>query len=200
MRLDEKIDAYERLLKKWQNTINLVGPSTLSEAKKRHFEDSLQLLKHIPVAAKTLYDLGSGAGFPGLVLAMAKPDLDVHLIESDARKCQFLKTVSRETETPVTVHNQRIESANLPLPTSSQVALWRIFQPFSSSLKNGGRTTPKSFLFFPKAKTSSRSWARHKKYTGLNTRLSPVKQIGPPPSFWFKTSRFSRGCWHLPCG
>ena len=54
-------------------------------------------------------DLGSGAGFPGLVLALLRPDLDVHLIESDERKAQFLKTVSRETGTAVTIHNARIE-------------------------------------------------------------------------------------------
>ncbi len=54
-------------------------------------------------------DIGSGAGFPGMVLAIARPDLKVHLVESDARKCEFLRTVSRETDTPVEIHNIRVE-------------------------------------------------------------------------------------------
>lgn len=116
MQPDEKLDLYEQLLEKWQKAINLVGPSTLPDAKKRHFEDSLQLSKHIPTTAKTLYDLGSGAGFPGLVLAMIQPNLEVHLIESDSKKCQFLKAVSRETETPVIIHNQRVESVESDPP------------------------------------------------------------------------------------
>ncbi len=150
MQLDEKINTYERLLKKWQSTINLVGPSTMSEAKKRHFEDSLQLLEHIPVAAKTLYDLGSGAGFPGLVLAIAKPNLDVHLIESDTKKCQFLKAVSRETETLVTVHAQRIESVNLPPP---DVLTSRALANLSTLLKLTQKwwgKNPQVLLIFPK--------------------------------------------------
>ena len=63
-----------------------------------------------------LYDLGSGAGFPGLVIAILRPDLDVHLIESDQRKCSFLRAVSRETGASVSVHNARIEETSLPAP------------------------------------------------------------------------------------
>jgi 16S rRNA (guanine527-N7)-methyltransferase len=111
-----KLDAYEGLLQKWQSKINLVGPSTIKDARIRHFADSLQIASCIPVSAKVLYDLGSGAGFPGLVLAMARPDLTVHLIESDQRKAAFLQTVSRETATPVTLHIRRIEQVDLPPP------------------------------------------------------------------------------------
>ena len=71
--------------------------------------DSAQLRPHVPDDARSLVDLGSGAGFPGLVLAMLGVP-DVHLIESDARKAAFLMRVSRETSTPVTVHAKRIES------------------------------------------------------------------------------------------
>ena len=105
----EKLQTYHKLLFKWQGAINLVGPRTLQDSWARHFADSAQLLPHIPEGVKTLADLGSGAGFPGLVLAMMRPDLDVHLVESDERKAQFLRTVSRETNTPVQVHNARIE-------------------------------------------------------------------------------------------
>lgn len=106
--LPEKLDRYEALLRKWQGAINLVAPSTLPEARRRHFEDSLQLVPLIPTGARTLVDLGSGAGFPGLVLALAT-GLETHLIESDQRKAEFLRAVSREIQAPVTVHARRIE-------------------------------------------------------------------------------------------
>ena len=107
----ERLEHYLRLLRKWQKSINLVSPNTLDNAWQRHVEDSLQLADLIPPGA-IIFDLGSGAGFPGLVLAMVRPDLDVTLIESDTKKCTFLSTVSRETKTPVKIENQRIESVS----------------------------------------------------------------------------------------
>lgn len=105
------LQLYHDLLLKWQKAVNLVSPTTIADAWNRHFEDSLQLLELIPVSARRLVDLGSGAGFPGLVLALAKPDLDVHLVESDQKKGTFLLTVSRETGAKnVHVHSERIES------------------------------------------------------------------------------------------
>lgn len=112
----DKLDVYHGLLLKWQKAINLVSPSTLSAAKQRHFLDSLQILPLISDDTKVLYDIGSGAGFPGLVVAVSRSDIDIHLIESDERKGQFLRTVSRETETPITVHTERIEQTDLPAP------------------------------------------------------------------------------------
>jgi 16S rRNA (guanine527-N7)-methyltransferase len=105
----EKLQAYHRLLLKWQESINLISKTTIEDAWSRHFLDSVQLMKYIPEGVETVADLGSGAGFPGLVLAMLRPDLKVFLIESDGKKCEFLKTVSRETDTKVTVLQERIE-------------------------------------------------------------------------------------------
>lgn len=105
----EKLKAYEALLRKWQRAVNLVSPATLDQAWERHFLDSAQLAEYLPDGAFALADLGSGAGFPGLVLAMLRPDVEAHLIESDDKKCQFLKNVSRETFCPVTVHTARVE-------------------------------------------------------------------------------------------
>ena len=84
------LGAYVDLLTKWQKAINLVGPATLQDAWARHIVDSAQLLPLLPAGAKRLADLGTGAGFPGLVLAALRPDLNVVLIESDARKAAFL--------------------------------------------------------------------------------------------------------------
>lgn len=103
-----RLEIYAALLEKWQKAINLVGPRTLPELWQRHMLDSAQLFPLIPPEARRLADLGSGAGFPGLVLAiMGAPD--VHLIESDQRKCAFLDTVARETGTKVTIHRKRLE-------------------------------------------------------------------------------------------
>lgn len=112
MSRDPKLELYHKLLLKWQDKINLVSSKTIQNAWERHFDDSLQLLDHIPHDAKILFDIGSGAGFPGLVLAIVRPDLDLHLIESDQKKCSFLKTVSRETAVEVSIHNGRIESVS----------------------------------------------------------------------------------------
>ena len=105
-----KLESYKSLLLKWQKAINLVSRETISDVENRHFHDSLQLIPYIPEDVHSHVDLGSGAGFPGLVLAIARPDLNSTLIESDLRKCEFLKNVSRETFSPVTILNQRIES------------------------------------------------------------------------------------------
>ena len=111
MQPDQKIILYRDLLLKWQKTINLVSPATLQNVWERHFEDSLQLLDFIPQNVKKICDIGSGAGFPGLLIAIQRPDIHVDLIEADTRKCAFLQTVSRETECQnITVYNDRIEN------------------------------------------------------------------------------------------
>lgn len=108
---EERFIRYTALLAKWQGAINLVGPDTLANSRGRHIDDSRQLLPYLPETPGVLFDLGSGAGFPGLVLAMLRPDLKVYLIESDQRKCAFLRTVSRETKTPAEAVCARIEQA-----------------------------------------------------------------------------------------
>lgn len=109
----DKLLTYHKLLLKWQKAINLVGPKTVQDAWNRHFKDSAQILKYIPDGAQMLVDLGSGAGFPAVVLGIMNPNLSVHAIESDERKAQFIRTVSRETSVDIKVHDQRIESVQL---------------------------------------------------------------------------------------
>ena len=104
----DRLIVYAELLEKWQARINLVGPDTLPDLWYRHMLDCAQLMSLIPSHARRLVDLGSGAGFPGLVLAILGAP-DVNLIESDARKCAFLREAARVTGTPVTVINKRIE-------------------------------------------------------------------------------------------
>lgn len=129
----EKLALYESLLIKWQAKINLVSTATLKTARTRHFEDSLQLEPLIPSGAQIVYDLGSGAGFPGLVLAIARPDLRVTLIESDSKKCAFLQTISRETDTKVSIIQERIEKAVHSLPAPDVITA-RALAPLESLL------------------------------------------------------------------
>jgi 16S rRNA (guanine527-N7)-methyltransferase len=105
----ERLEAYVALLTKWNAKINLVGPGTLPDVWRRHILDSAQI--HPLVAgAGVLVDLGSGAGLPGLILAILGGP-EVHLIESDARKCAFLHEAARVTATKVAIHNKRIDVA-----------------------------------------------------------------------------------------
>jgi 16S rRNA (guanine527-N7)-methyltransferase len=104
----QRLTVYLDLLQRWQPAINLVGPGTLADPWRRHVLDSAQLAAHLPAAATNLVDLGSGAGFPGMVLALLGVR-GVHLIEGDRRKAQFLREAARATGAPATIHAERIE-------------------------------------------------------------------------------------------
>ena len=106
----QRLDLYVAQLARWQSIKNLVGPATLAEVWTRHVADALQLLALAP-EARTWLDLGSGAGIPGLILAIAgPPGIRVDLVESNARKCAFLTEAARVTGAPAKVHNARIET------------------------------------------------------------------------------------------
>lgn len=105
------LDRYVELLLKWQRTKNLIAASTIPHLWTRHVADALQLAELAPDARRWI-DLGSGAGFPGLVLACAladKRDSIVHLVESNAKKAAFLREAIRTTEAPGVVHHARAE-------------------------------------------------------------------------------------------
>lgn len=112
----ELLNIYADTLRHWQKTINLVAPSTLDSVWQRHFADSAQLLKLAPENVTSWVDLGSGAGFPGLVIAILihgkrGPEAGrvVRLIESDARKAAFLGEIARRTSVAVDIVPRRIE-------------------------------------------------------------------------------------------
>lgn len=113
----ERLKTFESLLQHWSKTINLVAPSTLGEIWPRHFADSAQILRFAPANCKTWIDLGCGAGFPGLVVAIMlaeTPDSTptrVTLVESDSRKAAFLREVAREVAVPVDILPLRAEAA-----------------------------------------------------------------------------------------
>ena len=116
-----RLEVYAEMLKDWQSRMNLVSNSSLDDLWRRHFLDSAQLFKLLRPEPSPLFDLGSGAGFPGLVLAiMGVPD--VTLIESNQKKCSFLREVAKETGTKITVFSDRIEQFYGPYPAQTIVA------------------------------------------------------------------------------
>ena len=112
----EKFIIYFDLLCKWQEKMNLVSKKSLNDAFCRHFLDSAQLYKFCSNTKGNILDFGSGAGFPGLVLAIMGLK-KVHLVDSNNKKCIFLKETLKSTDTKACVHNCRIE--NLPFMNPS---------------------------------------------------------------------------------
>lgn len=150
----EKLKVYENSLVEWQNKLNLVSNSSLEDAWNRHFIDSMQLFKYIPKTAKTLYDMGSGAGFPGMVIAIMAneltPYLKVALIESINKKTLYLNEVKKLTNTNVEIINDRAE--NLPakkvdvITSRAMTALNKLFE-YSYRF-----CSEETVLIFPKGK------------------------------------------------
>ncbi len=149
-------------MRRWSSRIQLVAAGDLDHLWPRHIEDSLQLAPLIPAGADRAIDIGSGAGFPGLVLAIAT-GLPFDLIESDQRKAAFLREAARETGAPAIVHAMRAESAQLPpapLVTARALApLGRLLDLATPFLAPGGT------CLFPKGRSAdteiaeaARSW------------------------------------------
>jgi len=192
---ESRLRAYLALLVKWQEKINLVSPATVKDAWNRHFVDSIQIEALLPEGAKTLYDLGTGAGFPGLVLAVLRPELAVTLVESDSKKCAFLQTVSRETATPVTIQNSRIEAAAAELPAPDVIAA-RALAPLESLLSYvwpWAESKPDLTLIFPKGENwrneiqaaRAAGWtfdfAENKSETDKSARILVLKNVRKTP-------------------
>jgi 16S rRNA (guanine527-N7)-methyltransferase len=135
-----RLEAYEELIRRWTPRINLVSSGTLDDLWSRHFADSAQLLDLAPKWASHWADLGSGGGFPGLVIAIlaaeARPELETTLVESDQRKAAFLTTAARALGLSVEVLPERIES--LP-PIGADVLSARALGPLDTLLRHAQR-------------------------------------------------------------
>jgi 16S rRNA (guanine527-N7)-methyltransferase len=126
----ERLQAFEHMLQKWNRSINLVAGSTAADAWDRHILDSAQLLRLAP-AANRWVDLGSGGGFPGLILGFLLADRQgsvVHLIESNRKKASFLQAVTGQFNLPARVHARRIEDS-YPLVIEPQIVTARALAP-----------------------------------------------------------------------
>lgn len=131
----DRLRLHADLLSKWTPAINLVSRGSLNQLWTRHFLDSAQLFAVHPISAGSWVDLGSGGGFPGLVLAIlaaeAAPELHFTLVESDLRKATFLRTVATETGIEVTVLSERAE---VLAPLSADVVSARALAPLPKLL------------------------------------------------------------------
>jgi 16S rRNA (guanine527-N7)-methyltransferase len=126
-----RLQIYVDLLVDWNRKLNLIGRSTEPEVWTRHVADSLQLLPLMPPGTRTIADLGTGAGLPGLVIAVARP-IKAHLFEANHKKAAFLRAAARRTGADAEVHAIRAEYAG---PIAVDVITARALAPLSDLLK-----------------------------------------------------------------
>ena len=125
-----RLETFAGILTHWQSRLNLVGAATVAHMWRRHMLDSAQLVAYLPPGVRIITDLGSGAGFPGLVLAIML-GIETHLIEANKRKCAFLREAARATGTMVEIHEGRAESL---VPWASDAITARAVAPLTRLL------------------------------------------------------------------
>jgi 16S rRNA (guanine527-N7)-methyltransferase len=134
---EERLAAFVDLLDRWRRKINLIADSTFPSVWTRHIADSAQLIALAPDARRWL-DMGSGAGFPGLVIAIQLADVPgamVHCIESDGRKCAFLREAARATGAAAQIHPMRVEAIAPESLGAVDAVTARAFAPLPLTLK-----------------------------------------------------------------
>jgi 16S rRNA (guanine527-N7)-methyltransferase len=134
---EARLARFVDLLDRWRSVTNLISEASFAEVWTRHVADSAQLLALAPEARRWL-DLGSGAGFPGLVLAIQladQPGARVHCVESDRRKCAFLREAARATGAPAAIHPFRVEALDPDSLGPVDAVVARAFAPLPSILE-----------------------------------------------------------------
>jgi 16S rRNA (guanine527-N7)-methyltransferase len=183
-----RLRAYADLLTDWNARHNLVAKSTLPDLWQRHFWDSAQLAPLLPPDAHTLADLGSGAGFPGLVLAALRPDISMTLHEATTKKCEFLRAAAVRMDIKVAVENARME--DLP-KRAFDVVTARAVAPLPLLLKYAHNFFgPNSLCLFLKGQNVGSELTEATKYWNMKASLIPsltdpsgaivmVRELGP---------------------
>ncbi len=186
----DRLNTYEALLKKWNKAINLVSPSTIKDARSRHFVDSAQIYTLARENWHIWCDMGSGGGFPGMVIAILAAELnpngEVVLMESDQRKATFLRTVARETGVRARVYSERIEAiepVNADVLSARALAsLDQLFGFAERHLKPEGQALfPKGATWQQEVEDAQRSWSFshevHKSIVELNSVILSIGGI-----------------------
>lgn len=151
-----ELQKFSDFVLKWQKTVNLIAPSTIPTIWDRHIVDSAQLYLFVPEGVKVLADMGSGGGFPAIVLAIVNKVMSgsiqhFYLIESDVKKSIFLREAARVFELPVTVLNERLEKVLLE---NVDVVTARALKPVDELLVLGqGIINSKTICLFLKGET-----------------------------------------------
>ena len=170
-----RLDRFAALLLAWQRTTNLIAESTVPTLWTRHIADSLQLLDLAP-AARAWIDIGSGGGFPGLVIACAlatHAGAAVHLIESNAKKAAFLREVARELELPVKVHPERLEAFTPKFGSHADAVCARAVSPLKPLLDLSFPILQKTGALglFPKGRSAQLELAQASKFWKMHAKV-----------------------------
>lgn len=167
---DTKLQSYQILLEKWSRRINLVSRSTISALRKRHIEDSVQLAA-FGGDGVSWCDLGSGAGLPGMVVAICRPDISVQMIESDKRKVVFLQHVIDELNISARVSAGRIETES---PARADVVSARALAPLDKLLPLAQRHGVSDTMYvFPKGRNYAAEIAAARKSWSFDVDVRP---------------------------
>jgi 16S rRNA (guanine527-N7)-methyltransferase len=183
----QRLEVYAALIQKWQKAINLVAPKTLPELWSRHFLDSAQLLEHAPANTQRWLDLGSGGGFPGLVIA-ALSDAHVHLVESDQRKSAFLREAAWAMNVAATVHVKRIEAVepaqlHAAMGGAPQVISARALAPLSDLIGLAHPLVGEGTIYlFPKGRTAEDELTEARRYWTIPTADKLPSRTDPEAS------------------
>jgi 16S rRNA (guanine527-N7)-methyltransferase len=182
-----RLEAYVELLCAWNRRINLVGPRTLGDVWRRHILDSAQLFPLVPPKTRILLDVGSGAGLPGLILAILGVK-EVHLVEADQRKSAFLREAARITEAPVQLHVQRLEKCpEFP----ADVITARAFAALPDLLDQvGGFIVDHSMLLLLKGKTVGEELTEARK--AWNMRVALQQSVSDPSGTVLRLEQVTR--------
>lgn len=169
------LKSYQSLLTEWQEKFNLVSNNSLNDAWERHFVDSVQLWKFIPETTRNILDFGSGAGFPGMVLAVVgkekTPYLKVSLVESISKKTLYLKEVADKLGVNVEIINDRIE--NIPAQ-KADVITSRAMTSLNGLLGYAYRfCKPDTICIFPKGKKYAEELAEAHRHWKFKCRIEP---------------------------
>ncbi len=187
---EERLQTFCALLLTWNARINLIARGDEPNLRRRHVEDSLALIPVLPESPSHAIDLGSGGGFPGIILAIAT-NIPFHLVESDQRKAAFLREAARATAAPVTVHATRIEAAKpppAPLVTARALAPLPLLLAWATP-----HLAPGGVCVFPKGRTVDdeltlarqqwqmrvERWPSPLDPTSTILRISEIARVGP---------------------
>jgi 16S rRNA (guanine527-N7)-methyltransferase len=188
----QRLETFAALLRHWNARINLVSRADIALLWPRHIDDSLQLAPLLPAVRSELIDLGSGAGFPGLVLAIAT-GWHVHLVESDQRKAAFLREAARVTQAAATIHAVRAESLR---QAPAQVVTARALAPLAELLVLAHPLLADTGIcLFPKGRSAddeltavANEWhMRCERFASRTSpaatilRISEIRRAGPTP-------------------
>ncbi len=182
----DRFRLYASLLIRWQRAVNLIGKSTAADIWERHFLDSAQLRRHLP-EGPGLVDFGSGAGFPGAVLAVMGV-ADVHLVESDSRKCAFLRELDRQLVLGMTIHEARAESLT---PWKARSVTSRALAPLPRLLDLTGEFLgPETVALFLKGETADEELTEARK--GWNMTVERLPSRTSPTGVILRLTRVER--------